>query len=120
MNASLAPMLALVLLCQVAHAQGLGTPSSRGSDVSALQHRVETCSRWRNERAYNEERLREIKRNECRSCLGNDKTLDLLKEVYSRDADILASLKALDGQIDTTYQQQIDECRLLKALPKYH
>jgi len=81
---------------------------------------VETCSRWRNERAYDVERLKAIRRNECRSCLGNDKTLTLLKEVYSRDADALASLKALEGQIDTTYQQQIDECRLLKALPKYH
>lgn len=119
MNASL-PIGLIALLCQVAQAQVLGTPAPTAPDVSALQRRVEICSRWREERAYDDERLREIKRNECHSCLGNDRTLALLKEAYSWDADIRASLNALEGQIDTTYQQQIDECRLLKALPKYH
>ena len=119
MNASL-PLWLMALLCQVAQAQVLGTPTPTAPDVSALQGRVETCSRWRDARAYDDERLREIKRNECRFCLGNDRKLALLKEAYSWDADIRASLNALQGRIDTTYQQQIDECRLLKALPKYH
>jgi hypothetical protein len=120
MNASFGSILLLVLLCQMVHAQSLGTSRPRGPDVSALQHRVEECSRWRNERAYDEERLKEIRRNECHSCLNNDKTLASLKEAYSRDENALASLKALEERIDTTYQQQIDECRLLNALPKYH
>ena len=114
------PIWLIALLCQVAQAQVLGSRAPTTSDVSALQRRVETCSRWRNERAYDEERLREIKRNQCHSCLGNDRKLAQLKKFYSWDADIQASLNALEGQIDTTYEQQYDECRLLKALPKYH
>jgi hypothetical protein len=114
------PLWLLFFLYQVAQAQVLSIPSPTTSDVSALQRRVEACSRWRDERAYDAERLKEIRRNECYSCIGNDKRFIQLKKIYSSDADIRASLNALEGKIDTTYQQQIDECRLLKALPKYH